>query len=281
MKRKRFEMRTVIILMSVMITTFLAGCGNNTSSDKPTEVTETETTEVETTESIIDSELEELEDITMKASEEDITEIESETEIPIDVYEILSQIHDYPIYFLVDTLPDGQENFLGTTYAVTDNGDNYTVTGTVKVLDVILKDTGIENMDAGDKVTSFLGTEYIVTYNDHASNGNWIGIDLEDTEGNAFHIDIGLSGPDLTSPCVSISESDTDLRVVKTYEHVSFQVPVWSALIAPSPLLLNIGGEEVVDYQGMFMDDDGVIHSNHLPEGDFRIYDENGNVIAD
>lgn len=217
------------------------------------------------------------------ASSEESVEDTTEYGVDIDVYELLRQIHTYPMYFLVDTLPDGQQNSLGTSYAVTDSGDGYTVTGTVKACDVILKNTGIEIMDDGDTVTSVLGTEYTVTYNDHANNGNWFDITMEDEAGNVYYIHSGLSGENLSRSYVYIyKDEEHKSMLIKTYKNVSFEVPAWSALIYPSGIINNIGEEELVDYQGMFMDDDGVIHSNDLPENSASpIYDENGNVLVD
>lgn len=220
---------------------------------------------------------------TESSTTKDNTEITTEYGVDIDVYELLRQIHTYPMYFLVDTLPDGQQNSLGTSYAVTDRGDGYTVTGTVKACDVILKNTGIENMDDGDTVTSVLGTEYTVTYNDHANNGNWIDITMEDEAGNVYYIRSGQSGENLSRSYVYIyKDEEHKSMLIKTYKNVSFEVPAWSALIYPSGIINNIGEEELVDYQGMYMDDDGVIHSNDLPENSASpIYDENGNVLVD
>jgi hypothetical protein len=269
---KKREIKTVMVLASVLLAIAFTGCGKQTTEDNTTKVTTNDVTSSDTEE-----DMQSTENI-----ESEIVDEEPANTEEIDVYEILGEVPDYPIYFLVDTLSDDQENFMGTPYAVTDDEDSYIVTGTVKALDVIMKDTGIENMDEGDKVTSVLGTEYIVTYNDHASNGNWVGIDIEDTEGNAYRIHSSQSGIGLTCPYVYILESDSDIQIVKTYENVSFQVPVWSALVYPSGLVLNIGGEEVNDYQGIVMDDDGVIHSNDLPENSATsVYDENGNIIVD
>jgi hypothetical protein len=88
-----------------------------------------------------------------------------------------------------------------------DNGHSCAVTGTATAVDTIMKDTGIEHMKAGDKVTSVLGTEYIVTYNDHARNGNWVEIEIEDTEGMAYRIHSSLSGDGLARPYVYIMEN--------------------------------------------------------------------------
>ena len=49
------------------------------------------------------------------ASSEESVEDTTEYGVDIDVYELLRQIHTYPMYFLVDTLPDGQQNSLGTS----------------------------------------------------------------------------------------------------------------------------------------------------------------------
>jgi hypothetical protein len=187
------------------------------------------------------------------------------------------------MYFLVNSLPDGQENCLGYPYAVTENGDRYVVTGTIKALDVILKDTGIENMEEGDKVTSVLGTEYTVTYNDHANNGNWIGIDMKDLDGNVYHIKSGLSGTALTSSYVSVQD-DNGTDVVKTYENTSFEVCDWSPLIFPCSVTIpDIGGKDSTGYQGIYMADDGEIYSHDEANSGSAstVYDENGNVIAD
>lgn len=185
----------------------------------------------------------------------------------IDVYGIFQQCHSYPMYFLVNTLPDGQQNFQGMPYAVTDNGDSYTVTGTIKAVDVIMKDTGIEGMDEGDTVTSALGTQYTVTYNDHANYGNWADINIQDEVGNIYYIRSSLSGAGLSSSFVYIySDEGRSSMLIKTYENVSFKVPLWSALLYPSGVVNKIGDVELVDYQGMFMDDNGEIHSNDLPE---------------
>jgi hypothetical protein len=214
---------------------------------------------------------------------ENTTEVNVQNPFGIDVYEILGQVSDYPLYFLVDSLPDGQENFLGQPYAVTDNGDSYVVTGTVKALDVILKDTGIENMEEGDTVTSVLGTEYIVTYNDHANNGNWVGIDMKDSEGNVYHIQSGLSGAALTSPYVYVQD-DNGTDVVKTYDNISFEVPTWSTLIYPCSVAIpDIGGENSIGYQGIYMADDGKIYSHDEANSGSAspVYDGNGNVIVD
>jgi hypothetical protein len=88
-----------------------------------------------------------------------------------------------------------------------DNGHSCTVTGTATAVDTIMKDTGIEHMKAGDKVTSVLGTEYIVTYNDHARNGNWVEIGIEDTAGTAYRIHSSLSGDGLARTYVYIMEN--------------------------------------------------------------------------
>ena len=171
------------------------------------------------------------------------------------------------MYFLVNTLSDGQQNFQGMPYAVTDNGDSYTVTGTIKAVDVIMKDTGIEGMYEGDTVTSALGTQYTVTYNDHANYGNWADINIQDEAGNIYYIRSSLSGAGLSSSFVYIySDEGRSLMLIKTYENVSFKVPLWSALLYPSGVVNKIGDVELVDYQGMFMDDNGEIHSNDLPE---------------
>jgi hypothetical protein len=216
-------------------------------------------------------------------TEKTTTEIDGQNYSELDVYEILRQVHDYPMYFLVNSLPDGQENFLGYPYAVTENGDRYVVTGTIKALDVILKDTGIENMEEGDKVTSVLGTEYTVTYNDHANNGNWIGIDMKDLDGNVYHIKSGLSGTALTSSYVSVQD-DNGTDVVKTYENTSFEVCDWSPLIFPCSVTIpDIGGKDSTGYQGIYMADDGEIYSHDEANSGSAstVYDENGNVIAD
>jgi hypothetical protein len=216
-------------------------------------------------------------------TEKTTTEIDGQNYSELDVYEILRQVHDYPMYFLVNSLPDGQENCLGYPYAVTENGDRYVVTGTIKALDVILKDTGIENMEEGDKVTSVLGTEYTVTYNDHANNGNWIGIDMKDLDGNVYHIKSGLSGTALTSSYVSVQD-DNGTDVVKTYENTSFEVCDWSPLIFPCSVTIpDIGGKDSTGYQGIYMADDGEIYSHDEANSGSAstVYDENGNVIAD
>lgn len=181
----------------------------------------------------------------------------------IDVYELLNL--GTKLHFLVDTLPDGQENFKGTPYDVKDNGATYTVTGTIKTLDIIMKDTGVEGMDDGT-VTSYYGTVYTVISNDHGSNGNWCEIGLEDEDGNVYYVHSGFSGQALTSSFISVIDYDTGVGAVKTFEHVSFEVPTWSALTYPSGVLDGVGGEDLTDYQGMFLDENGVIHSSDLPE---------------